>query len=939
DGEWSAAPGQWKSAAIGAFALLLPTGLLLVREGALDPKYASKYRLLAMTAGPAEVGAAVIADEIALMTLLVSVTGLIALLEWQSLFPSSRDYLALASLPVRSCHVFTARFTSVLLFSTAMIAALNLLPSLIAPMEFGGGWRLDCSYWLQAGTQALASGLACFCVFFAVLAIQGVLLNVVPPSLFSRVSVGVQGGLAGVFLFGGFYSWSIKEWKPETITRLPEFGAWLPPVWFTGLRQALAGENDAFFLAMAQRAWIAFGIAVALAIGTYLLSYRRYRKLLLESPVRLATARIRHWSMLRLLARSPRREAIMDFLAKTLLRSRTHRLLWLIYLGAAAAVLVNSSLVDGAIFARSRAWNLALQFVVHFWPLACSVVILSGFRHVLSIPAELRANWIFQITESQGRAEWMSAVERFIIAYAIAPVYVVLFPVAGVVSGWPMAIRMTVLQLLVSLSMFEALFYSWQKLPFTCSHIPGDRPLVGIVSKYLAILCVLVPILSLMIAVASQVAFLFCIYLVMFGGLWIWLRRRRREGWGEAKLIYEDSPVVVTELGIQELTYAGTEAQLRRSARDAGQAGGGVHPANLRGVPPAPRGRSSPLAADVGRPIPNHGSRLTALPFGEALTAVWLRLRTVLRRQQLDRDLEDELQFHLAMREERLQSSGVADAPYAARRRFGNMTLFKETCRDIWTFGWIEALWQDARYGCRQLRMNRGFAVIATLALSLGIAATTTIYGVCTALVWQTLPFPNSNALVVVLEAAPGSPHFWLPSSPADVEDIRKSDALMTGFASWENATANIVDMGGDPLRVDQARVTPSFFDVIGVRPQLGRPFDPNDSQPEQREVILSDGLWRNRFGADRGILGRSIRINDQDHTVIGVMPPKFAFPRASKELWTLLTLTAEERNARSAPRVDSVGRLKPGCTLLQVQSELDGLALRLEKLYPKTNL
>ena len=160
-----------------------------------------------------------------------------------------------------------------------------------------------------------------------------------------------------------------------------------------------------------------------------------------------------------------------------------------------------------------------------YWPLASSVVLLNGFRHVLSIPAEWRANWIFQITESQGRAEWMSALERFV------------FPVAAHVLGWPMALRMTVLQ----------------------------RPLAGVVAKYVALLGAVVPILSVVIVAAIQVSFLFPIFLAIFGGLWIFLRIRRREGWGEAKLIYEDLPAVVANLGIKEITYAGTAAQLRRT--------------------------------------------------------------------------------------------------------------------------------------------------------------------------------------------------------------------------------------------------------------------------------------------------------------------------------------------------------------------------------------
>lgn len=255
----------------------------------------------------------------------------------------------------------------------------------------------------------------------------------------------------------------------------------------------------------------------------------------------------------------------MDFMAKTLARSRTHRLMWLVYLGAAVAVLLNSSLIDGAIFARSQGWSKALRFLVLYWPLASSVVLLNGFRHVLSIPVEWRANWIFQITESQGRAEWMSAVERFVMAYAIAPIYLILFPVAERVLGWPMALRMTVLQLLVSLSIFEALFYSWQKLPFTCSYVPAERPLAGVVAEYIALLGAVVPVLAVVIVVATQVSFLFPIFLAIFGSLWIFLRIRRREGWGEAKLLFEDLPAVVADLGIKEITYAGTAAQLRRT--------------------------------------------------------------------------------------------------------------------------------------------------------------------------------------------------------------------------------------------------------------------------------------------------------------------------------------------------------------------------------------
>ena len=226
----------------------------------------------------------------------------------------------------------------------------------------------------------------------------------------------------------------------------------------------------------------------------------------------------------------------MDFLAKTLARSRTHRLLWLVYLGAALAVVLNSSLINGALLTRTKGLTRALRFMVLFWPLACSVVILNGFRHVLAIPSELRANWIFQITESQGRAEWMSAVERFVMAYAVAPIYLILFPVTVYVMGFPIALRMTTLQLLVSLSIFEALFHSWQKLPFTCSYEPGKRPLVGIVGGYIAVLCGMVPIISVVIATASQVWFVYPFYLLNFAGIYDMAAQAAARGMGRSKV-------------------------------------------------------------------------------------------------------------------------------------------------------------------------------------------------------------------------------------------------------------------------------------------------------------------------------------------------------------------------------------------------------------------
>jgi len=145
----------------------------------------------------------------------------------------------------------------------------------------------------------------------------------------------------------------------------------------------------------------------------------------------------------------------------------------------------------------------------------------------------------------------MPAVERFVIVCAIAPIHLAAFPLAAAALGWPVAARMTVLQALVSLSAFELLFYSWQQLPFTCSYVPGKDSLMGLLASWLVVLCLVVPLLAKIIAGVSQMTEVFLVFLAIFGAVWLWARRRRREGWGESRLIYEDLDDAVADLGIK----------------------------------------------------------------------------------------------------------------------------------------------------------------------------------------------------------------------------------------------------------------------------------------------------------------------------------------------------------------------------------------------------
>ncbi|HTS63344.1 MAG TPA: ABC transporter permease [Candidatus Acidoferrales bacterium] len=248
------------------------------------------------------------------------------------------------------------------------------------------------------------------------------------------------------------------------------------------------------------------------------------------------------------------------------------------------------------------------------------------------------------------------------------------------------------------------------------------------------------------------------------------------------------------------------------------------------------------------------------------------------------------------------------------------------------------SIWNDVRYGARALVKSPGFAITAVLTMAFGIGATTAIFSVSDAMLWKPVPLPRLDSLTMVLQRIADDPRDFNAVTTGDLADIRRENTSLEDIAFWGDGLANIVGSGGEPERVAQYLVSTNFFDVIGVRPARGRGFLAGEDEPgREREVVLSNPLWRRRFGADPGIVGRNIRLDDMDYLVVGVMPPKFEFPKTA-ELWTPWAIPPASRNARSGFSVMAAGHLKPGRTLAQFSSELDGIAGRLAKQYPDTN-
>jgi putative ABC transport system permease protein len=312
--------------------------------------------------------------------------------------------------------------------------------------------------------------------------------------------------------------------------------------------------------------------------------------------------------------------------------------------------------------------------------------------------------------------------------------------------------------------------------------------------------------------------------------------------------------------------------------------------------------------------------------FGEQMHDFWLRLKALVRRRQLDRDPDDELKFHLAMREQKLREQGVPpdDAPYAARRQLGNFTRLKETSRELWGFGWLEILWQDLRYAARQLKRNPGFTAVAVITLALGIGATTAIFTVVNAVLLRPLPYPHPERLVYVQEILG---EYGLSPFVGNREFAawRNQSRTLSLIAAYKDFTANLTG-GGEPERIICGMATTTFFSILGVHPVVGRLFLTEEDRPGgPPAVILSEALWKRRYGGDPSVVGKGVTLDGKAYTVVGVLPATFVIPDRFKIEHALWVPIAESETGAGPFRIFQViGRLKPGVSVATARTELD---------------
>ncbi len=418
------------------------------------------------------------------------VMGLVMVFEWDALFPDRKDYLILTPLPLRDHGIFAAKTLALVLFLSLFVVDTNLFCTLLAPLITGPAgtpppviWRL-----VWAHLVAVVSGGVFVALTFA--SLQGLLINVLTARAFRRVSSWVQMAAMGLLITVLFLTPLICASIRPLVERDSPLLRCFPPFWFLGLyMDMLPGRpGGPIFQELAPLARKALAIsAVAFAV-TYLAGYRRHARRVMESVETAADGpgRLRR-SFDRLVNRwllpHPLDRATFHFISNTILRNARQRLVLATYGGIAIALAAPSLVQIGA-----RPGSAVIAFVADgllVVPLTLSFFTVSGLRAAFNFPTELRANWIFQVCESEERIMHLRAVRKWMIVMGLVPLFAVLAPFEVIFRGWMPALIHLSFALLLSLILLNVLLVWFRKIPFTCSYFPGKSSMAVMAFLYL----------------------------------------------------------------------------------------------------------------------------------------------------------------------------------------------------------------------------------------------------------------------------------------------------------------------------------------------------------------------------------------------------------------------------------------------------------------------
>jgi macrolide transport system ATP-binding/permease protein len=317
-----------------------------------------------------------------------------------------------------------------------------------------------------------------------------------------------------------------------------------------------------------------------------------------------------------------------------------------------------------------------------------------------------------------------------------------------------------------------------------------------------------------------------------------------------------------------------------------------------------------------------------------------LRFRSLFFRKTIDRELDEELPYHLERQIDADIAAGMTpqDARFAALRSIKDIEQRKEECRDMRGLTMIDNAVQDFRYATRQLRKNPGFACTAIFVLALGISAAVAIFGFVDAALIKPLPYRDQARLVAVFTASPGDARSIV--SYLDFTDWKARNAVFSSIDAYALNGGFTRKTGGGMEQVPGTRVSAGFFHTLGVIPVLGRAFrEGEDALGAARTVVLSYAAWQKRFGGKRDVLGQTVTLNGAPNIIIGVLPPHFHFaPQGKAEFWATLRSTDACEQQRGCHNLITIARLKDGVTLGAASANMQSIVRQLRNQYPDSN-
>ncbi|MBZ5595924.1 MAG: hypothetical protein LAP39_27090 [Acidobacteriia bacterium] len=481
------------------------------------------------------------------------VMGVLSILEWDALMLDHRDQTILMPLPVRPRTIFAAKFAALAVFLVIFSVDVNagsilLLPPLETQGNMGGLANLARFTVAHAAGTIGASGFT----FLLIVSVQGILINTFPPKWFRRISTGIQvisvlGMLAVLFFFPAILE-EMPRWKSEGAAMARFF----PPMWFVGVSEVLEGTADPAFRSLARIGLCGLGLASASSVAAYAVAYGRYTRASLEGAVDAsgATSRGRGMALgalIRGLLRNPLERAVCRFSLQTMLRSPKHRLLLAAYTGTGLALVLEESVALA--LQSGQAWKPAQEVVMLSLPLVISFFLLSGMRFIFNIPSELSANWIFQVTERREQTDYLAGARASMMLLVVAPVAAVVVIVYGFLFDLETALIHAAYCSLLSLLLVEALVWRLEKLPFTCSYVPGRIPVVMLLTAYWVAFLFYTHVMAFLEheMLRSRPATVICISVLL--SAWCGLRAyRRRAHVKNAAFVFheEPEPVVCT---------------------------------------------------------------------------------------------------------------------------------------------------------------------------------------------------------------------------------------------------------------------------------------------------------------------------------------------------------------------------------------------------------